>query len=183
MNFKKKTMLRSEWVGIEEKTHADMRVSNSWFTGCAGLLRMDRVDEPFSVNYFDRRVQITGKDYMWLQLAPENENYWATVMFDEKGELLECYFDITSENHVLEEGKSWFYDMILDVVIAPGSEILLLDANELDDALKQGEITEAQYEFAMHARERLLKKIQGREKAFFDMCRQLRKKLLEMLDA
>ena len=182
MIFKKKTMSRDEWIGIEDKSCTDMRVENEWFRGRAGLLRMDRVENPFSVNVFDKNVTITDKDYTWLQLAPKNENFWATVMFDENGRLFEYYFDITLVNHVLEDGKSWFYDMILDVLMEPGGRIMKLDNNELEDALKNGEIGNDEYRFALEAQKRLIEKLTGREKEFSKMCHELRNTLIRKMN-
>jgi len=182
MIFKKKTMSRDEWIGIDEKTCADMPVENEWFSGRAGLLYMKRVARPFSVNVFDRHVRITAEGYTWLQIAPENENYWATVMFDEEGKLFECYFDITKENHLLEDGKSWFYDMILDILMTPGGQMTRLDNAELDEALERGEIGQNEYDFAVNQQNLLIKKLSGHEKEFFEMCSKLRKTLLERME-
>lgn len=178
MKLKRKTMQRREWKGIEEKSFCAMPVKNELFSGKAGLLRMERVEEPFFVSEQGRRVQITGTGYTWLQLAPEKEHFWATVMFDEEGRLFEQYFDITLENHIPEVGDAWFTDLILDIVVNAQNEIKTLDAEELRSALRTGEITEEQYALAVCAQEKLFSFLLGHQREWTEMCVRLRAQML-----
>lgn len=180
MVLKRKTMRRTEWTGIEERKYAFMTVENDLFCGKAGLLRMERVEKPFSVTTLGRRVQITGQGYTWLQLAPANENFWATVMFDECGKLIEHYFDITFEN-VFEEEDAYFIDLILDVVMDDRGETETLDEDELTEALEAGEITQAQYGLSKAAHIRLTEFLLRHKRAWNEMCTAIRKELLQKL--
>lgn len=181
MIFKKKTMLRTEWVGIEERANASRIAYLPWGRARAGLMYMKRVDEPFFVKSFGKRIQITGEGYTWLQLAPENEHFWATVMFDEKGNLFQYYFDITYENHIDDPEGAWFYDMILDVVMRPGGDILKLDRHELIELLKSGGITKSLYDMAVDSEKQLINDISGKESEIRKMCGELREDLMEKL--
>jgi predicted RNA-binding protein associated with RNAse of E/G family len=42
---------------------------------------------------FGERVVLADKDYYWLEIALENENYWLTAMFNPDGEFVQYYFD------------------------------------------------------------------------------------------
>ncbi len=181
MIFKKKTMLRDEWRGIEEKVSASKIALLPWGRARVGLLYMKRVDEPFFVKSFGKRLQITGGGYTWLQLAPENEHFWATVMFDEKGELFQYYFDITYENHLDDADGAWFYDMILDVVMRPGGEMVKLDRHELIRLLKSGDITKEMYDLAVESERQLINDISGKEERIRKMCSELRCDLMDKL--
>ena len=181
MMLKKKTMARSEWTGIEERLYAAKYLSLPWGRACAGLMYMKRVDEPFYVRSFGKRLKVTGKGYTWLQLAPENEHFWATVMFDEKGRLFQYYFDITLENHIDDPDGAWFIDLVLDVVMRPGGEIVRLDRHELDKMLKDGFIDRRTYEFAIQSEKQLLSDIRGKESDIRKMCEEIRKDLLESM--
>ncbi len=179
--MKRKTILRREWRGIRERSYAETRFDLGHCRGIAGLLHHDEADS-FSVRFGSGRRQITGNGYCWLQLALEDERVWATVMFDENGNVFECYFDITAGNTLLPGGQSCFVDMYLDVVIRPDSEeIYLYDEDELLEASAQGEITETEKEDALEARARLLASVQTRKKEFFDQCRLLREALTPRL--
>lgn len=181
MIFRKKTMLRTEWVGIEERANASKIAYLPWGRARAGILYMKRVDEPFFVKSFGMRIQVTGEGYTWLQLAPENEHFWATVMFDDKGELFQYYFDITYENHIDDASGAWFYDMILDVVMRPGGDMVKLDRHELNELLKSGEISESLYDLAVNSEKQLIKDISGKETEIRKMCEKLREDLMEKL--
>lgn len=181
MIFKKKTMLRTEWRGIEERENASKIVDLPWGRACVGLLYMKRVNAPFFVKSFSKRIQITGEGYTWLQLAPENEHFWATVMFDEKGNLFQYYFDISYENHLDDPEGAWFYDMILDVVMRPGGDIVKLDRHELIELLKSGEVSKELYDLAVMSERQLISDIAGKETEIRRMCEELRRDLMEKL--
>ena len=181
MTLKRKTMDRSEWTGIEERLYADEFVSLPWGRSRAGIMYMKRVDTPFFVKSFGKRLQVTGEGYTWLQLAPEDERFWATVMFDDKGELFQYYFDITYENHIDDASGAWFYDMILDAVMRPGGDMVKLDRHELNELLKSGEISESLYDLAVNSEKQLIKDISGKETEIRKMCEKLREDLMEKL--
>lgn len=110
--LKKKTMRRAEWRGIEKRRCAVMPFEHSGVRGRMGLLYMDEVLAPFSVVLSGSRHTITQTGYSWLQIAPENRHFWMTVMFDEAGQPIENYIDITLENHLPENDDAWFVDPV-----------------------------------------------------------------------
>ena len=181
MTLKRKTMDRSEWTGIEERLYADEFVSLPWGRARAGIMYMKRVDTPFFVKSFGKRLQVTGEGYTWLQLAPEDERFWATVMFDETGRLFQYYFDITLENHIDDPNGAWFIDLILDVVMRPGGDIVRLDRHELEDMLKNGDIDQKTYRIAIESEKQLLGDIAGKEKEIRKMCEEIRSMLLKKI--
>lgn len=174
-------MLRTEWRGIEERENASRIACLPWGRARVGLLYMKRVDEPFFVKSFGKRLQVTGEGYTWLQLAPESEHFWATVMFDEKGRLFQYYFDVTYENHLDDPEGAWFYDMVLDVVMRPGGDIVRLDRNELNEHLKTGEISKEIYDLAVKSERQLLEDIKGKEAEIRKMCEELRSDLIKII--
>ena len=173
--LKHKTILRSEWKNILDCSYAETRFEKAGFSGIAGLLRMDRAREQ---RVGEARLKIVSEGYCWLQLAPESFNAWATVMFDDKGNVFQCYFDITLENTLVPGGKSCFTDLLLDAVIRPdrdGAE--LFDKDELDEALTAGVINASEYELANRSLNALLEFILPNKTAFFEYCTELYKTL------
>jgi predicted RNA-binding protein associated with RNAse of E/G family len=55
-----------------------------------------------------------------------------------------------------ERGVPWYEDLYLDIVVSPSGETLLLDVDELDEALRRQEITRGQYDFAWRQASSLL---------------------------
>ena len=182
MILKRKTMARAEWKELRHLTVTDMPFECPLLRGRAGLLWMKDIREPFSVPGLDGNARtIIQNGYSWLQIAPENECFWATVMFNESGRLFEAYFDITLENHALPEGKSWFIDLLLDLVWIPREGVHELDRDELDGALKEGAITAEQRENALKTAERVKKGLSARENEFVKFCEKLRKELIRSI--
>lgn len=81
---------------------------------------------------------IVDNGFHWFQFAPQSERWWLTAMFDAAKRLIQFYFDITFENHILPGGESWCRDAYLDVVIDPDGRARLLDEDELAAALAAG---------------------------------------------
>lgn len=128
-----------------------MTVNDGDFTGEIGLLRLNRVKAPLEKTYADRTVRIVDDGYYWLQLAAPDVPYWLTAMYDDKGRFIQFYFDISDRNVILPDGKAYFIDLLLDVVMAADGGIYLLDEDELSSALAKDEITQAQYDGAHEA--------------------------------
>lgn len=176
--MKRKTINRAEWSGIKKRTYTEKTVSAFGVTGMAGLIVMDEAED-FSVPSPSGELLITRAGYSWLSLAPENSNVWATVMFDENGNLFECYFDMTDGNHILPDGGSWFHDLYLDVVYSPASgTVTVLDEDELREAAGRGEITRDMCEDALKTAEKLSSFLAKNKARFLNECRQLRGRLL-----
>ena len=176
--MKRKSITRAEWRGIYRRAYAEQRFEWAHVRGMAGLITMTDAED-FRVRSGGERIQITGQGYSWLELAPEDKNVWATVMFDPSGRLFQCYFDITAGNHVLDEGQSYFDDLYLDLVVRADSDrMFLCDDEELEAACKSGEITLSQRDTAYAARRELIDFICAHKQEFFSFCRQMRQKLM-----
>lgn len=179
--LKRKTMRRTEWNGIEKRRYAVMPFEQDGLRGRMGLLYMDEVAAPFSVTIGGAHRIITHTGYSWLQIAPEDRHFWMTVMFDDAGQPIECYVDVTLENHLPENADAWFIDLFLDLVLEPNGRAALLDADELDAALAQNEITAADHAMAHAEIGRLLKTLVPQAASFFCACARARAALLPLL--
>ena len=69
-------------------------------------------------------------------------------MFNNNKEIVQWYFDITKQHGVDNRGIPFFDDLYLDVIVLPSSEILLLDEDELKEALDKKEIIKDEYDLA-----------------------------------
>ena len=122
---------------------------------------------------------IADAGYSWLQVAFKEQFFWATVMYDNKGRFMQGYFDITGGNSFEDMENPTFKDMYLDLVLLEGGRILVLDRDELEEAVKQNEITEDEYEQTVKAGEELYRFLQEKGKEFLQFCSEWREKLLE----
>jgi predicted RNA-binding protein associated with RNAse of E/G family len=139
---------RSDWKRITQKRFAMLQVNNDEFKGYISLFCIDGVREPLWINLADETVCLADKGYMWLQQFPQGTHYVITTVFNEQGVLVRWYIDICKQYYLDEQGTLRYVDLYLDLDISPEGKILLLDVDELDEALRQGVITPLDYELA-----------------------------------
>ena len=137
-------MRRDDWRRVLEK---DITTGDFAWHGLGGkisLMKIRKITEPLTVGRGDMRAKIVETGFSWIQIALEGQFFWLTSMFDEQGRLIQIYIDMTDGN-VTSGDDPYFDDMYLDFVVSRG-KIWELDRDELDEALKSGAITRAQYE-------------------------------------
>ena len=139
----------------------------------------------YRFNYLDEDyVLAINKDYSWhrklvkkidknftiLEYTPLDKNYNVRAHIDDKGNILEYYFDITDGN-AIEDGVPYYDDLYLDVVYyqecatKSSTYINLEDRNDLSNALKDGDIDKEKYDFAYQVADSLMKELkQGTNK-------------------
>lgn len=157
MELKKKTLRRDEWRRVTEKTVSIMSVETALFSGYACLLDIHAVEAPLWVREGAfGAVRIADRGFRWLQLAPEGKHWWLTVMFDERDEWVQSYFDITQYNALSDPDNAYFLDMFLDVCIPADGAPLVLDRDELDAARDEGVITPEEHVLALQTAQEIV---------------------------
>lgn len=136
-----RNMKRSDWRRILKRDYASRACAAGGALEMESVLTIREITAPLQVSRGAKRVTIVERGYRWVQIAREGAYVWLTAMFDERGQFLQMYFDITAGNRFDTPDDPTFRDMYLDVVVTPEGEILVLDQDELDAALAQGEIT------------------------------------------
>ncbi len=146
--MKRKELGRYHWSRVLEREDYFCQWKQNGQQGEAALIRIKKVSHPGMGQFHGEPVVIADNGYHWLQIAMADTHWWLTAMVDPAGEITQYYFDITLENRLLDSRDSWFTDIYLDVVLMPDGRMDLLDADELDEALESGDITEEQHHLA-----------------------------------
>ena len=146
--MKRKELGRYGWRNILERNDFHCCWEKNCQQGEAALIHIIKAAKTGIGQFRGEPVVIYQDDYHWLQIAMADCHWWLTVMVDSQGKITQYYFDITLENQLLGSRDSWFTDMYLDIVMMPDGRLDLLDADELDEALGCGEITEEQHRLA-----------------------------------
>ncbi|QWC21120.1 DUF402 domain-containing protein [Bacillus haikouensis] len=152
--LKRKFGDRSGWKRILKRKYAQTRLDTEEFSGYITLLQTVKVAEPLTVPYGKGHLSIVDDGYMWLQQFPQDKHHAVTTVFDARGEVVQWYIDVTLRNGV-EHGIPWMDDLFLDLVLLPSGDLIVLDADELEDALSTGMIDQFQYELAWDEANRL----------------------------
>ncbi|MER3426030.1 MAG: hypothetical protein C4299_02320 [Thermoleophilia bacterium] len=73
---------------------------------------------------------------------------------------MQWYADVCLEHGVDEAGVPWYADLYLDVISLPGGGFIVIDADELEAALKAGEVSHELYDLAWREAKTLLEQMQ-----------------------
>lgn len=139
---------RSNWRKVKERDFHSSRIEDNHFKGTVAAITLKEVKPKGYINYENRSYCIADNGYMWVQHFPDEESYTVTCMMNEEGEVIQWYIDICYNHGMREDGVQWYKDLYLDMVVLPTGEYYVLDEDELEDALKDKEITLSQYNHA-----------------------------------
>ena len=151
MEIKVKPIDRRNWGRVTKKKIAFEKINE---TGIVCLLQIQELKEPLIKTCFGRNVKLADIGYYWLQIAFQDDNYWLTAMFDEKGKFIQYYFDVTRIN-VINGVDSYFEDLFLDVIVIGDNEVDVLDSDELEKALREKVISKSEFNLAKKVAEDL----------------------------
>jgi predicted RNA-binding protein associated with RNAse of E/G family len=105
------------------------------------------------------KLCIVDKNYTWIQYYPSDQHYVVTKMLDSRGLPIQWYIDICLEQGIDDRGIPWFEDLYIDIVVLANRKIFVLDEDELEEALKSGEVSYSEYELALNERQKLMMEI------------------------
>ena len=178
----RRDMRRSDWRRITRRRYVCRPFEAGGFSGAEALIMIDAVTEPLRVAGRDGDVVIADVGYKWFQIAPRGRYFWLTVMFDERNELVQMYFDITGGCEFSDPENPTFEDMYLDFVVSPDGDIRSLDEDDLDAALDAGQIDRAQYDAARAHGKALLEWLLAHRFELMDYCRRALEEMLDMIE-
>ena len=157
IHFGIRDLKRDDWSRIKSKTVKIENIENEYFKGKICLLTMNEVEFPLKVNSPIGSVTIADNNYKNIIIAPRDNNWWLTVMFDDNNNLIESYFDITRLNNFNNEENPFFIDMELDVCIPYNQEPSIMDEEELKELLDNGFITKEDFNMAYATANKIIK--------------------------
>lgn len=157
-NRKKFADLVREFDSVVEVKQSLKSVDDTDFKGDIYLNYFIKISEPYML---DKGLCIQDTRYKWLEFYDYTSKVRLTAIYDEKNQIVEWYFDIAKEIGK-ENGIPFEDDMYLDVVLTPKGDTILLDEDELKDALDTKYITKEEYENAYLTAKELMQKIEGK---------------------
>lgn len=168
ISFGLRDLKRDDWTRIKQKTIQTEDIMNEYFEGKICMLTMDEVEAPLEVDSPNGRVIIADNGYKNIIIAPKNENWWLTVMFNSKDELIESYFDITRLNNFFDKENPFFIDMKLDVCIPAGKEPVIMDEEELKEILDNKMITQKEFDMAYNVANKIIDKYNNHKEEYYN---------------
>ncbi|MGI2293238.1 DUF402 domain-containing protein [Paenibacillus sp. GXUN7292] len=167
--MKRKFSDRANWRRIISKTYSSHFCNDEHFQGLVTFYHIHELRNPLWKTYNNRKVCLADRDYVWTQHFPQGEDYVVTTMFNNEGKVVQWYIDICKAQGFTDQQVPWFDDMYLDIVVLPSGEIMLMDEDELQDALVQGDVTIKEAESAKQTADKLLQAIHAGQFPYFEL--------------
>lgn len=149
------------YVGSKAKKSEQkvMSVKDKYFTGDIYYYNFVEVDDKIVI---PNGKCIMDNNYKWLEFYDYSSKIKLTAIYDENNKIIEWYFDIARE--IGKENDVPFEDdLYLDIVVTSTGEIILLDEDELKDALNRMEITNREYEDAYKEANQLMDRLSNKK--------------------
>lgn len=159
MMLKRKYGNRSNWNRVLRSDYQQVFYEVEDFKGYITLLDIKEVSEPLVIKNEGKEVCIVNNGYTWLQHFPLGKKHSVTTMFDAKGDIVQWYIDICYDVGI-ENNIPWMDDLYLDIVIFPSGKVIVMDAEELDEALSIGVINKSMHDLAWKEARQILHLIQ-----------------------
>jgi predicted RNA-binding protein associated with RNAse of E/G family len=125
-----------------------IRVDEVDLVGYAAYLQIDEVNRPFMVGEMGAEICLADNGYFEIAFLPDEENWQLSAVYDNHGDIIEWYVDITKKNAIDEEGDPYCDDLYLDAALMPDGQILIFDEDELQNALTHGNINQNEFDMA-----------------------------------
>lgn len=166
-----KDMKRTDWGRVLRKDYIAWDFRRNGHQGRMSLSILRELTAPLTIHYSFGDVLIADEGFGWLQIALKDQFFWITAMYDRQGQRINLYFDITAGNHFDNPDNPWFADLYLDIV-ANGDVLEVLDRDELDEALENGDITREEYDHAISVCQKLYEFLKENQVYIADWCDQ-----------
>lgn len=158
--MKRKSLSYAAWTCILSRELHIWQVTEP-FRGHVTLLRIQEVTEPQVWQWQGEALTVCDKGMAWLCMLPEQGGLCITAQLNEDGTVALWYVDMIAGQGVDDQGVPWFDDLYLDLIVNPDGAMFVDDRDELDEALRAGEITQAQHRQALHVCAMLQKGLEG----------------------
>ena len=130
------------------------RIEMRGMSGFASIVKIEEVHQPLIID----GTRLYDDGYTVINFLPDDAHWCLQAFYNELGDTIEWYFDITLKNAVDEMGDPYYVDLYLDFVLLPDGKATILDEDELKGALAQGEITQADFDLAYETLDLLIDK-------------------------
>lgn len=129
------------------------------FSGYISMIKIEKAKQKITVDYEQSDTILIDNGYKCLMFLPDAENWCVSAVYNASNEIIEWYFDITKTNSIDECGVPYYDDLYLDIAVSPDFRIIILDEDELKDALELKEITQSDYEMALNTCNKVIEEV------------------------
>ncbi len=153
--MKRSKLNYEEWKCILSKDLECKNVENDLLNGYISLLHIHEVSEPQIWRFNGEDLVVCDKGVKWLTILPKDDFYCITAMMNQQNEVVVWYIDMIAGQGKDTDGVAYIDDLYLDLVVYPDGTVLEDDMNELEDALRSGDISKELFDLAIETCGRL----------------------------
>ncbi|MDO4369272.1 MAG: DUF402 domain-containing protein [bacterium] len=158
--------MRRKYSKILEGNFSRKMIKYKGFQSTVYHIQFDSRVKPSFFNDGVINAYIKNRNYTWYEVYPKNDTYLLTIMFDDKLNIIQWYFDISKNINTID--VPYQDDLFLDMVITPDGKKHILDEDELLEALNNGAISKKEYESAYEVLRRIEKQFGDNFKYLLD---------------
>jgi predicted RNA-binding protein associated with RNAse of E/G family len=156
--MKRKFITGIHWDFLESYSSKYIHI-NDIFSGYISLIKVIKVKQKITVDYDNSETILLDDGYKCLMFLPDKEKWCASAVYNTSNEIIEWYFDMTKQNSIDEEGNPYYDDLYLDIAVSPDFNPIILDEEQLKEALELKEITKSDYDMAHHTCNKIIKEL------------------------
>jgi len=146
---------------------SDIKRVDGAFTGMISVISDVTVKYRLTVDYESTSDILFDNGYTCVTFLPDNGNWCVNAVYDGDGNIVEWYFDVLKSKGIDISGRHFYYDLYLDVVVLPNYQVVILDEDELQEALDTGDVDEEDYKMAYMTSEYIIDEI-ATDRSFMD---------------
>lgn len=122
------------------------------------IKKLINITKPFIIA---NNIIAMDNGYYIVEIIPKIGNCALRLFLDDKKEIIEYYFDIIKESGLTEDKVPYFIDLYLDITVDRNGNINILDQSELDDALREGDISNEDYNLVIRVKDEIINSIKN----------------------
>lgn len=105
---------------------------------------------------------LINKMYSIIEIVPLDENYCIRLFIDKNKKIILYYFDITLKNGFDKNLESPYYDDLFIDIVLKNDKIIILDEEELNEALEKKYISKKEYNLAQKVKNELVNSLSSK---------------------
>jgi len=156
--MKRKFINGINWEWLDEYSSKNIHIDDI-YSGYISLIKVKKVKQKITVDYEQSNLCLLDDGYKCLMFLPDNGKWCVSAVYNTAGEIIEWYFDMTKENSIDECGNPFYDDLYLDIAVSPDFKVVILDEDELKEALESQIITISDYDMAYNTCNMIIKDI------------------------
>lgn len=153
--MKRSKLNYEEWKCILSKDLECKYVESDLLNGYISLLHIHEVSEPQVWRFNGEDLVVCDKGVKWLTILPKDDFYCITAMMNQQNEVVVWYIDMIAGQGKDIDGVAYIDDLYLDLVVYPDGTVLEDDMDELEEALRNGDISQELFDLAIETCGRL----------------------------